>query len=192
MQGEGSLNPSDGELLRRTAAGDHGAFAVFVDRHQGAVYRFLTARTGSDADCEDTLQETILAAFRGCESFQGDGSARSWLFGIARNLSRRIYRKRAGEPDEMVPLEELGLQAGWGRPDWDETFLEQLERQDTLEKAMGQLSPRDREILVLRELEGFSGEETAELLELSLQAMKSRLHRARLRLAAELLGGGHG
>ena len=192
MQGEGPLTPSDGELLRRTATGDHEAFASFVDRHQGAVYRFLTARTGSDADCEDALQETFLAAFRGCAAYRGDSPARSWLFGIARNLSRRLYRKRVGEPDQMVPLEELGLQAGWGRPAWNETFLEHLERRDTLEKALGQLSPQDREILVLRELEGFSGEETAELLEVSLQAMKSRLHRARLRLAAELVGRGHG
>ena len=59
-------------------------------------------------------------------------------------------------------------------------------------KALDGLSSQDREILVLRELEGFSGEETADLLELSLQAMKSRLHRARLRLAAELMGGSRG
>jgi RNA polymerase sigma-70 factor (ECF subfamily) len=61
-----------------------------------------------------------------------------------------------------------------------------------LEKALERLSPEEREILVLRELEGFSGEETASLLELSLPAMKSRLHRARLRLAAVLVEGNHG
>jgi len=173
VPGEGPLTPSDGELLSRTAAGDHRAFSAFVDRHQGTVFRYLSARTGSAADCEDVLQETFVAAFRGCESYRGEGSARSWLFGIARNLSKRIYRKRVGEPDEMVPLEELGLQ-------------------DTLEKALARLSPDEREILVLRELEGLSGEETAAVLELSLPAMKSRLHRARLTLAAVLVGGNHG
>ncbi|MBT8395920.1 MAG: RNA polymerase sigma factor [Gemmatimonadetes bacterium] len=192
MPGEDSLSPSDVELLRRTAAGDHGAFTVFVDRHQGAVYRFLSARTGSAADSEDALQETFVAAFRGCGSYRGEASGRSWLFGIARNLSKRMYRKRVGEPDEMVPLEELGLQAGWGCPPWTDSFLERLERRDTLEKALGHLSPDEREILILRELEGLSGEETAEVLELSLPAMKSRLHRARLRLAAVLVGGTHG
>ena len=192
MSGKGPLSVTDGELLSRTAAGDHTAFSEFVGRHQGAVYRFLSTHTGSSADCEDALQETFLAAFRGCESFRGEGSARSWLFGIARNLSRRIYRKRVGEPDEMVPLEELGLQAGWGRPAWTGSFAESLERRDTLEKALARLSPDEREILILRELEGFSGEETAKVLGLSLAAMKSRLHRARLKLTAVLVGGDHG
>ena len=192
MPGEGPLTPSDGELLSRTAAEDHRAFNAFVDRHQGAVFRYLSVRTGSAADCEDVLQETFVAAFRGCESYRGEGSARSWLFGIARNFSKRIYRKRVGEPDEMVPLEELGLQAGWGSPPWTGSFLETLERRDTLEKALARLSPDEREILVLRELEGLSGEETAAVLELSLPAMKSRLHRARLTLAAVLVGGNHG
>ncbi len=92
----------------------------------------------------------------------------------------------------MVPLEELGLQAGWGCPPWTNSFVESLERRDTLEKALGRLSADEREILVLRELEGLSGDETAAVLELSLPAMKSRLHRARLRLAAVLVGGNHG
>jgi RNA polymerase sigma-70 factor (ECF subfamily) len=163
-----------------------------VDRHQGAVFRYLSARTGSAADCEDALQETFVAAFKGCESYREESSARSWLFGIARNLSKRIYRKRVGEPDEMVPLDELGLQAGWGCPPWTDSFIESLERRDTLEKALARLSPDEREVLVLRELEGLSGEETAAVLELSLPAMKSRLHRARLRVAAVLVGGNHG
>ena len=192
MPSEGPLTPSDGELLSQTAAGDHRAFSMFVDRHQGAVFRYLSARTGSAADCEDVLQETFVAAFKGCRSYREEGSARSWLFGIARNLSKRLYRKRVGEPDEMVPLEELGLQAGWGCPPWTGSFVESLERRDTLEKALARLSPEEREILVLRELEGLSGEETAAVLELSLPAMKSRLHRARLRLAAVLVEGNHG
>ena len=89
-------------------------------------------------------------------------------------------------------MEELGLQAGWGGPPFSETFLETLARRDVLEKALARLSPEEREVLVLRELEGLSGKETAELMELSLNAMKSRLHRARLRLASVLVGGDHG
>ena len=92
----------------------------------------------------------------------------------------------------MVPLDELGLQAGWGCPPWTDSFIESLERRDTLEKALARLAPDEREILVLRELEGLSGEETAAVLELSLPAMKSRLHRARLRLATVLVEGNHG
>lgn len=192
MPSERALNASDGELLQRTAAGDPRAFTSFVERHQDAIFRFLTHRTGSVADCEDALQETFLAAYRGCGSYRGEASARAWILGIARNVSRKMYRRRAGEPEGMESLEVLGLQAGWGDPPPSSTFLERLEHRDTLEKAMGQLSPEEREILVLRELEGLSGEEAAEVLDLSIPAMKSRLHRARLRLAAAVRGGMHG
>lgn len=192
MPGESTQNCSDAELLERTAAGDHTAFTAFVEQHQDAVFRFLTNRTGSTADCEDALQETFLAAFRGCGSYRGEASARAWILGIARNVSRKMYRRRAGEPAGMESLELLGLRAGWGEPPLPSSFLEGLVRRDTLEKAMRKLSPEEREILVLRELEGLSGEEAAEVLDLSLPAMKSRLHRARLRLAAALGGGTHG
>jgi RNA polymerase sigma-70 factor (ECF subfamily) len=192
VPGESTQNCSDAELLERTAAGDHTAFTAFVEQHQDAVFRFLTNRTGSAADCEDALQETFLAAFRGCGSYRGEASARAWILGIARNVSRKMYRRRAGEPAGMESLEILGLRAGWGEPPLPSSFLEGLERRDTLEKAMRKLSPEEREILVLRELEGLSGEEAAEVLDLSLPAMKSRLHRARLRLAAALGGGTHG
>jgi len=65
-----------------------------------------------------------------------------------------MYRRRVGEPEGMEPLEVLGLQAGWGEPPPASRFLEALERRDTLGKSMRQLSPEEREVLVLRELEG--------------------------------------
>jgi RNA polymerase sigma-70 factor (ECF subfamily) len=88
-----------------------------------------------------------------------------------------------GEPASFEPLETLGVQAGWGD---DGAALESLARRDLLRRALRRLRPDDREILVLRELEGLPGAEVAEMLELTLAAMKSRLHRARLRLAAAL------
>lgn len=189
------MTPSDGELLRRTAAGDHGAFEAFVRVHQDALWRYLVARNPSHADAQDALQETFLAAYRGAGSFRGaapggdeGASARGWLLGIGRNVSRRLHRRRVGEPEHTLPLEELGARAGWGSPSVDPAFLRRLESRDTLRHALGRLTPEDREILVLRELEGLPGEEVAHLLELGIPAMKSRLHRARLRLAAVLNG----
>jgi RNA polymerase sigma-70 factor (ECF subfamily) len=192
MSHEGELTPPDAELLERAAAGDREAFSAFVRAHQDSVFRFLRARTESLADCEDALQETFLAAFRGCGSYRGEASPRAWLLGIARNVSARLYRKRAGEPDESVSLEELGLRAGWGAPDPSPDFLEILERRRFLERALDRLPASEKEVIVLRDLEGFSGDETASLLDLSLPAMKSRLHRGRLRLAALLREGFHG
>jgi len=142
--------------------------------------------THSDADAEDALQETFLQAWTGADSFRGDAPPRAWLFGIARNVGRRMYRRRVGEPSptDTVSFEALGLAAGWGSD--RAGTLEQLCTRDSLERGFAALEPEDREILVLRELEGFTGSEAADLLGLSPAAQKSRLHRARLRLAAEL------
>lgn len=173
----------DPALLAAAAAGDRGAFDVFVARHQASVFRFLRSLGSDEAGAEDALQETFLAAWRSAETYGGGGSARGWILTIARNSLRRAHRRRVGEPIGFEPLEVLGRQAGWGA---GEDILERLARRDLLARAMGSLSPDDREILVLRELEGLEGREVADALEISVPAMKSRLHRARLRLVVAL------
>ncbi|MFQ5537669.1 MAG: RNA polymerase sigma factor [Gemmatimonadota bacterium] len=171
----------DADLLRAAADGDAQAFQLFVQRHEKGVYRLLRAMAPEEADAEDAFQDTFLAAWKNAGSFRGDGSARSWILTIARNAFLKAQRRRSGEPASYEPLEDLGLQAGWGAsPD----PLDGLVRRDLLRRALDSLQPEDRAILVLRELEGFSGEEVADMLGISLAAMKSRLHRARLRLMA--------
>jgi len=178
------MTPADDErLLHAAALGDRDAFERFVERHQAAVFRLLSTMAPRRADAEDALQEAFVAAWRGAGTYRGGASARGWILTIARNALRRDQRRRVGEPARHEPLEALGLQAGWGREDG---VLERIARRDLLERAFRRLSPSDREILVLRELEGLDGREVAEVLELSLPAMKSRLHRARLRLVAAL------
>lgn len=180
---------TDEESLFRTAAGERGAFDAIVSRHRAAVYRLARAATRSDAAAEDVLQETFLAAYRGAGSHRGDASVRTWLLTIARNAAFHHRRKEdRHDPDEPT-LWELGARAGWGSED-PETIARRAEKREALEAALRALSPEDREVIVLRELEELSGEETAEVLGLGLPAMKSRLHRARLRLAAALREGG--
>lgn len=152
--------------------------------HQAAVHRFLHATTGAGADLDDALQETFIAAWRGAGAFAGDASARAWLYGIARNVVRHQLRKRVGEPAAVESVEQLAEQAGWGCADPVETFGDATIAHDLLTVAMARLPQDEREILTLRELDSFTGEETATLLQLSLPAMKSRLHRARIHLAA--------
>lgn len=89
-----------------------------------------------------------------------------------------------------MPLLELGAEAGWGSTLGDEAFAQRLTDRLALEEAFQALAPEEREVLVLRDIEGFSAEEAAAALELSVAALKSRLHRARLRLAAQLKKGG--
>lgn len=181
------MSRSDSELLERSAGGDRVAFETFVTRYQAPVFRYLLSTTDSDS-AEDALQETFIAAWRNASSFRGCDSARAWVFTIARHALSRLHRRRAGEPnrfEQFDDLDVLGCAAGWGLAPVED-FSTRIEDRDLLERALRSLAPEDREVLVLRELEGLSGEETAALLDVSVSAMKSRLHRARLRLAANL------
>jgi RNA polymerase sigma-70 factor (ECF subfamily) len=144
--------------------------------------------TRTPADAEDLLQETVLSGFRGAAGFRGDVFARTWLFRIARNAAFH-QRHRAAQHRQQVSLESLGELAGWNAAG-PEQLAARAHRRDLLLGALNGLEPEDREILTLRELEGLSGEETAEALGLSLAAMQSRLHRVRLRLIARLRQGG--
>lgn len=176
---------TDEELLKRTAAGEREAFDEFVERHQAAVFRFARAATDGPAAAEDVLQETFLAAWRAAGTFQGRSAVRTWLLTIARNQAWH-QRERVGRiPVDDVSLSELGAAAGWGDQSPEDGLL-RVERRGRLARALAALGPDEREILVLRELEEQTGEETAATLGIGLAAMKSRLHRARLRLAAEL------
>jgi RNA polymerase sigma-70 factor, ECF subfamily len=173
-------------LLQRAAAGDRPAAARFVERHQSAVFRHASFLTATREDAEDVLQETFLAALRGAGGFRGDASARTWLFTIARHAALR-------KPREVLVADEAGLellaeQAGWGTEN-PESLAALAEDRQRLESALRALAAEDRDVVLLRDYEGLSGEETARALDISLAAMKSRLHRGRLRLAALLRSG---
>jgi RNA polymerase sigma-70 factor (ECF subfamily) len=184
---EASPCDADSDVLRRTAGGDMSAFEILVDRHGATVARFLRGLTDNEAACEEALQETFISAWRGAASFRGAGSARAWLLSIARNAVNRQFRRRSGEPKVYESLADLGARAGWGTENAD--FLSLLEDREQLELGLRSLSPADRELLILRDLEGFTSPEVAELLELETEAVKSRLHRARLRFIANLTRG---
>lgn len=184
MSGEDSED-RDAALIRLAAGGDAGAFSEIVGRHEAAVFRFARALAANQGAAEDALQETFLAAWRGAESFRGESSVRSWLLTIARNAVHRQYRRRVDEPKEMESLSALGSAAGWGMDDEDpERIALRQESRELLMRAFARLTAADREVLALRDGEQLSGEETAAALGLSVAAMKTRLHRARLRLAA--------
>lgn len=176
----------EAKLIVAVAAGDRAAFETLVARHQAAVFRFARTIVHAPSEAEDVLQETFLAAWRGAATFRGESAVRSWLLTIARNAALRHGRRRSGEPEVMEPLDVLGERAGWGDGSDPETLAIRRESRDALQQALDGLSPDDREILLLRDVEGLSGEETAAVLQVGVTAMKSRLHRARLRLSAAL------
>lgn len=183
MPGEARLM-DDAALLRAAADGDARAFEQFMHAHEAAVHRYLLALTGSGADEEDALQETFINAWRSAGGYAATGSARGWLYAIARNVVRHQVRRRVGEPAQVESLEALAEQAGWGAMPAVDTHADEIVARETLQDAMRRLPAEECEVLTLRELDGFSGEETSALLGISLPAMKSRLHRARVHLAA--------
>ncbi len=140
-------------------------------------------------DAEDLFQETFLSAFKSAAQFRGEASGRTWLFHITRNAALRRTHSRRTVNEADVPLDSLAVQAGWGTMN-PESLAMLAEDRQRLEHALALLPEEESEILLLREWEKVSGEEAVRLLGISLPAMKSRLHRARIHLAA-LLRSGH-
>jgi RNA polymerase sigma-70 factor (ECF subfamily) len=179
----------DRALLTACASGDRAGCAAFVERHLPALWRYARILTGDDVVAEDVLQDTLLAALQSAATFDGE-HARAWLYTIARNALARRHRRRAGQPahlDDTDAIDTLGPAAGFGCDDADaEATLAAAEDRVRVRAALARLSPTDQEVLVLRDIQGLDGDEAARVLGLPLAAMKTRLHRARLRLAAEL------
>lgn len=173
------LEPADDELLRRAGRGEAAAFELLASRHDTALLRFA-ARTCGNALAEDAVQEALLSAWRDARNFRGDATVRTWLFGIVLHACRRIGRVRAGEPGRYEPIEAARSAVTTASSPDDAAARAELGR--VLDAALRDLDARDREILLLRDVEQLSGEEVARLLDLKLPAMKSRLHRARLEL----------
>ena len=178
--------PDDASLLAMSASGDPDAFDRFVARHRAAVFRYLRTKT-NDADAEDALQHTFVQAWRNAATIVVADTARPWLFTVALNAVARQQRHAHATNLTDDDLGHLGELAGFAADDaTPERFAEVAEERGVVQAALASLPEQDREILTLRDLEQLPGERVAELLSLTLAAMKSRLHRARLRLVAEL------
>ena len=177
---------SDDLLIARAATGDRAAFERLIDRHVPAVRRLARAMTPDDATADDVVQEAMLAAYRGAATYEsGVSSARTWLFAIARNAARKARRSMREPPvgdAEEEPLQRLGVDAGWGAA----VATTRFEEHELLVRSLATLAPADLEVLLLRDIEGLPGEEAAQVLCLGLRALKTRLHRARLRLMAAM------
>lgn len=155
-------------------------------RHRAGVHRYARMLSGHDADAEDVLQQTFLQVWRSAGSSDVT-FVKPWLFTIARHALQRQRRRQVGAPEAEESLDSLGAAAGFADPSaTPERFAIALEERSVVRAALAALSEADREVVVLRELEQWSGDDTARVLGLSLDAMKSRLHRARLRFVAEV------
>jgi RNA polymerase sigma-70 factor (ECF subfamily) len=175
-----AAQPSDEELLTRSGAGDRRSFEHLVDRHDDALFRYALRLCGGEREAEDALQDGLLAAWRGAATFRGEAAARTWLFQVVIHACRRGRRRKVGEPERHDDVTLAVDLAAEGSPPDERVAAREVT--SALEAALAAMPDDAREVLVLRDVEGLSGEETAAALGVGLAAMKSRLHRARLEL----------
>jgi RNA polymerase sigma-70 factor (ECF subfamily) len=189
------------ELLRRARAGDEGAFARLVEPYRGELQAHCYRMLGSVHDAEDSLQETLLRAWRGLARFEGRSSLRSWLYTIATNTSLNAIERR---PKRVLPVDygphadphdgprEPLVESVWLEPLADETLVledglagpeARYEQREGVElafiAALQHLPANQRAALILREVLGFSAKECAAMLETSTASINSALQRAR-------------
>ena len=164
----------DAQLVRRTIAGDLGAFEQLVEQHRDGVVR-VAGRIVGRQDAEDVSQDAFLRAFHRLGDFRGDAPFRSWLLRITHNAALDHLARRRAEPvgPETFDASEQSAQ----RPPAER--LEVRERIERLERKLRGLSPQHRVVLVLRDAEGLSYEEIADITATPLGSVKGRLHRAR-------------
>jgi RNA polymerase sigma-70 factor (ECF subfamily) len=184
----------EADLLEGLRAGDAAAYRRFVDENSASVYSLALKLLGDEQEAEDVLQETFLSAFRAIDRFEGRSKLSTWLYRIAYNASLMHLRKRErmttfsldqpyGDEEQARPV------AGDLLVDWstlpDDRLLTAEARQE-MDRAIAQLPQSLRAAFILRDIQGLSGAETAEILGISVQAVKNRLHRARLSLRDRL------
>ncbi len=188
-----SSKPQEDFSLEALRNGDRAEFSRLVEAYYKMIYHLSYKMLGDAQDAEDVLQETFLKAYRNLGSFDGRSSLSTWLYRIATNEALMFLRRKKpdlvsiDEPVETGEVEAEPLQI----VDWcclPEAELLSSEAQAHLDRAVENLPPSLRVVFVLRDLQGLSTLETAEVLNLSENAVKTRLSRARLRLREELSG----
>lgn len=172
------------ELLDRARSGDERALDRLLANHERQLYRFGLRMCGSEEAARDVLQQTLLTAFRGIRGFRGEASLSTWLYQIARSFCLKSRRLRGGEPATFEPLEAAARLPGAEASPEAAAHAKQLGQ--ALQAAISALPETAREVLVLRDVEGLSAEEAAEVLGLQVPALKSRLHRARMEVRRNL------
>ena len=184
----------DRAQVERARQGDFAAFEAIVARFQGRVFGLARRITGQQQDAEDVVQQTFLSVIEHLDGFRAESSFATWILRIAANHALKILRKRRGMP--TVPLDvsnEDDGYAGVPHPDFiaewrdnPEDLAQRAETKQLLESSLAELDDKYRIVFVLRDIEGLSTKETAELIGISEANAKVRLLRARLLLREKL------
>jgi RNA polymerase sigma-70 factor, ECF subfamily len=184
--------PTDEELVRRFNDGDREAYSELVTRYQDRIFTLCLRWMRHRQVAEEVAQDIFIAVYRALPRFRGEAKFSTWIFRVATNhcKNRRLYRQRR-HVDQHEPLEGRPRDDGPERqlPDHGpgtDRAAHRSEAVEMLQEALDSLDESHRTIVVLRDIEGLSYEEIADILDLARGTVKSRLHRARAHLARTL------
>ena len=177
------MNDDDRRLIADCLGGRRDAFGELVSQYQARLYNSALRLVLSPEDAADVVQDTFLSAYQALHTFKGDAEFFTWLYRIAFNTAISLKRKKK----PSVSLENHTRETGLDPDDPSEyvkpsAALERTEDEQQLSDAIARLSAEHRDVLVLKDLEGMKYEEIAEVLEVPIGTIRSRLHRARLEL----------
>jgi RNA polymerase sigma-70 factor, ECF subfamily len=178
----GAGEPSDGELVARFQDGDEQAFVALMERHERRVYNLAYRMLGGGEDARDATQDAFLSCFRHLHSFRGDAAFSTWLHRIALNACYDMVRRR--KPAAGLEAEAEGPAA----PD----HADQASAAADVQRALLEVPPEFRAVLIMHELQDMPLEEVARALEVPVGTVKSRLHRGRVALGRALFAGDPG
>ena len=175
------------QLVKDLQAGEMGSFEQLANLYQKKIYSLSFNLTRNATDSQDVTQEVLLTLFRKGHTFQGKSAFSSWVYRITLNASYMKLRSRKREPnvsiDDLLPsFNKAGFQQEKIQ-DWSEStesLLFDNETRKVIQKAVDLLPDREKVVFILRDVEGLSTEKVGNILELTIPAVKSRLHRARI------------
>ena len=179
---------SDQTLIDHCLAGRREAFGQLVERYQNRLFHSLLHLLGSAEDAQDAAQEAFVNAFEKLGSFRGQSQFYSWLFRIAYNTAVSTKRKsRRMSVSLEARRDATGLEPSDGNPTSEPSYaMDVSDRQRLVQQALSELCEEFRAALVLKEIDGMSYEEIADIVKVPLGTVRSRIHRARLELREKL------
>ena len=181
-----NLDPET-DLLAAARRGDRSAISALLERHQQKVFGFGFKMCGDAEDAKDVAQDTLLTMARTVRDFRGDASLSTWLYTVARSFCIKKRRRTKGAPAFHEPLDQAAHDNASEPSMTPEQMLLGREVRETVSAALDKLEPEAREVVVMRDVEGLSAAEVAEVTGVTVAAVKSRLHRARAALREHLL-----
>lgn len=185
-----TVSAEDHRLISDSLNGDHAAFGALVLRYQDRLFNTVFRLVENPEDARDVVQESFLSAYQSLSAFKGDSLFFTWLYRIAVNTAISFKRKQKSALRLIATSHDTGVviepqdQAESNQPGY---ALEMAEEERRVHTALQRLSPEHRNVLVLKDMEGMKYEQIAEILQVPVGTIRSRLHRARLELRDILL-----